>query len=55
MTLRSRRLDFPELKNKREKEQAVAHFQKLNVPEKLEELLNKACTIKPDDLYGYMV
>lgn len=52
---RSTGIDFPEIKRKNEKEEAIAHLQELHIPEILEELLNKACKVKPDDVFGYMV
>lgn len=51
---RSTGIDFPEIKRKNEKEEAIAHLQELHIPEILEELLNKACKVKPDDVFGYM-
>jgi hypothetical protein len=52
---RARGIEFPRLKYRRQKEEAVAHLQELNVPGVLEELLNKVCRLNPDDLFGYMV
>ena len=48
-------IDFPEVKQRKEKEEAVARLKTLKIPEVLEELLNKACRLKPDDLFGYLV
>ena len=48
-------IDFPEVKKRQEKEEAVARLNAFKIPEVLEELLNKACRLKPDDLFGYMV
>lgn len=53
--LRTTTIDFPEIRNKAKKEEAFAQLKKHNVPEILEEVLNKACRVKPDDLFGYMV
>lgn len=52
---RPRKIDFPAVRREREKEKAIARLQEHNIAEILENLLNKACKLKPDDLYGYMV
>lgn len=52
---RLRGMEFPKIKHRQQKEEAVARFQELNVAGILEELLNKACRLNPDDLFGYMV
>ena len=38
-----------------EKRQAVAYFNKNEVPKQIEELLNKMFKEKPNDVFGYMV
>jgi len=38
-----------------EKRQAVAYFNKNEVPKQIEELLNKMIKEKPNDIFGYMV
>lgn len=38
-----------------EKRQAVAYFNKNEVPKQIEELLNKMFKEKPSDVFGYMV
>ena len=38
-----------------EKRQAVAYFNKNEVPKQIEELLNKMFKEKPNDIFGYMV
>ena len=38
-----------------EKRQAVAYFNKNEVPKQIEELLNKMFKEKPNDVLGYMV
>lgn len=38
-----------------EKREAVAYFNKNEVPKQIEELLNKMFKEKPDDVFGYMV
>ncbi len=55
MASRPRTIDFPELKCKNEKMEALETLKKNNVPTVLEDLLNKICTVKPGDMYGYMV
>lgn len=52
---RTRGIEFPAVKYGRRKEEAVARLREHNVPEILEGLLNKACKLNPDDLFGYMV
>jgi hypothetical protein len=37
------------------KRQAVAYFKENQVPEHVEELLNKMFKEQPDDIFGYMV
>ena len=54
-SMRTTTIDFPEIKHKSVKDEAFAQLKRLNVPEVLEEVLNKACKLKPDDLFGYMV
>ena len=55
ITSRPRKIDFPAVRREREKEKAIARLKEYNIAEILENLLNKACKLKPDDLYGYMV
>ena len=38
-----------------EKREAVAYFNKNEVPKQIEELLNKMFKEKPNDVFGYMV
>ena len=52
---RATTIDFPEVRHRSRKEEAFAQLKKHNVPEILEEVLNKACRVQPDDLFGYMV
>lgn len=53
--LRSTTIDFPDIRYREQKEEAFANLKQHNVPQVLEDLLNKACRVKPDDLFGYMV
>ena len=48
-------MEFPELKHRSEKLEAFENLQRNNVPTVLEDVLNKICRIKPDDMYGYLV
>lgn len=46
---------FPELSNRKLKEQAVAFYSEHKVQEALEKLLNEMFLAEPRDVYGYMV
>lgn len=46
---------FPELKNRKLKEQAIAFYSEHKVQDALEKLLNKMFLEEPKDVYGYMV
>ena len=46
---------FPELRNKKLKEQAVAFYSEHKVQDALEKLLNEMFLAEPRDVYGYMV
>ena len=46
---------FPEMRNRRLKEEAVAFYSRHSVPEELEKLLNEMVHVNPPDVYGYMV
>lgn len=46
---------FPEVKNRKLKEQAIAFYSQHNVTQTLEKLLNELFLVAPQDVYGYMV
>ena len=46
---------FPDMKNRRLKEQAVAFYSQHDVTGALERLLNEMFPAAPSDVYGYMV
>lgn len=46
---------FPEVRNRKLKEQAIVFFSQHNVTETLEKLLNELFLAAPNDVYGYMV
>ncbi len=46
---------FPEVRNKRLKEEAVAFYSRHDVPGAIERLLNEMYPAAPSDVYGYMV
>ncbi len=46
---------FPEVRNKRLKEEAVAFYSRHDVPGAIERLLNEMYGVDPPDVNGYMV
>lgn len=52
---RSGGIEFPALKYRQQKQEAIARLREHDIPNVLEDLLNKACKLNPDDLFGYMV